>query len=158
MFGKCPNVSIEFDIVVFLTCFFVFSSALRCDDFVVRGLYGCFVCGSELTLCWLLKQGRLIRSCSGADCRIQYSATGCQAMLFGFSQSVEVEGFFKSGHHQCLPQSVSSTGYFNNIILDLVRSTLLAQRPRTTFSSPSLTTVSRFQACQIHVEIDLAGS
>ena len=84
---------------VFLTCFFVFFSALRCDDFVVRGLYGCFVCGSELTLCWLLKQGRLIRSCSGADCRIQYS--GCQAMLFGFSQNAEVEGLFKSGHHQC---------------------------------------------------------
>ena len=46
------------------------------------------------------------------------------------------------------PQTVSSTGYFNNIILDLVRSTFMAQRPRTTFSSPSLTTVSlsRFQA------------
>ena len=79
-----------------LHVFFVFVSALRCDDFVVRGLYGCFVCGSELTLCWLLKQGRFIRSCSGADCRIQFSATGCQVTLFGFSQSAEVEGLFKS--------------------------------------------------------------
>ena len=100
-------------------------------------------------------------------CSFQYDRTcmpGCQAMLFGFSQSVEVEDPFKSGHHLLLitglwphtasrlccqrPQTVSLTGYFNNIILDLVRSTFMAQRPRTTFSSPSLTTVSlyRFQA------------
>ena len=39
-------------------------------------------------------------------------------------------------------------GLLDNITLDLVRSTFMAQRPRTTFSSPSLTTVSlsRFQA------------
>ena len=37
-------------------------------------------------------------------CSFQYDRTympGCQAMLFGFSQSVEVEGPFKSGHHLC---------------------------------------------------------